>query len=561
MSCMSNSSFSDLRLAFIPLDDRPCCWQLAKHLAQAVDLGLELPPDEFWRGGDKRCEGVVNVFSEKLTAWVAERFEEGVQALVASVDSLIYGGLTASRCPGKLEAAVPLWDDFCEKLKDRRLYLFSTVMRIAPTQHTAQEVEQAGLLAAYSTWYCSNYRADDSDEAFLTVSCEEPVHMYNSRSPLEQRAQDFARTHGFSCGLDPAFLHRYFNYRARKHLFNKHVLNSWLATCNQGGYLAFCLDDSQSHGFNVLEAQELVELLTSKEDGILQLVAEPYAERGRLAEIDDAFSNVSVGVGTDETALLMLARAVNHQADAAVHWSYEGAQEQVGIYEGQPLKNVLESQARWARLNLTNPDDSDSSVAQIFIYAPWHRQKEAAEQDGSADLQGREWGGWTLAITQALECGQRVFLADLAYANGGSTKLAEWLLDNGLIGRLSGYAAWNTAGNSLGTVIAWAALDACHPQRVDDETILSAKDRCLLERFLDDYCYQAVIRPKLSKEIGGTFVVLAEEDAEAVAARIELELEPFWQRLLNGWPRETVWHHFKVKLPWRRLFEIELELY
>ena len=86
--------------------------------------------------------------------------------------------------------------------------------------------------------------------------------------------------------------------------------------------MALCLDDSKTSGLNLWEAKFLQERLNS-------------------------CSSASVGVGTDETAMLLLARAVCGHSSLEIVWPYAGAEEQVGRYEGKNLAQVLASQAQW----------------------------------------------------------------------------------------------------------------------------------------------------------------------------------------------------------------------
>ncbi len=51
-----------------------------------------------------------------------------------------------------------------------------------------------------------------------------------------------------------------------------------------------------------------------------------------------------------------------------------------------------------------------------------------------------------------------IALADVAFVNGADLFLGRQLIQTGLAPRLLAYAGWNTAGNTLGTVLAHAVL-------------------------------------------------------------------------------------------------------
>src|SRR5690606_30849097 len=81
--------------------------------------------------------------------------------------------------------------------------------------------------------------------------------------------------------------------------------------------------------------------------------------------------------------------------------------------------------------------------------------------------------------------GERVALCDAAYPNGADDALMAILDKRNLLGRLCAFAAWNTASNALGTVIAQcAAFAANHFEAVD------LNRQFVLERVLDDWIYQ-----------------------------------------------------------------------
>ena len=162
--------------------------------------------------------------------------------------------------------------------------------------------------------------------------------------------------------------------------------------------------------------------------------------------------------------------------------------------------------------------------------------------------------------------GRPVALADVAYPNGSDPLLTELLLADDTPLRpaaLCAYGAWNTAGNTLGTVVAQAA---CALRVQGDPTRTAAQARFLAHRFLEDYGYQTVVRRE------------ARADAEARWGRRDPDPDSpgkvahtcrFIERRLREVLADLQRHGIgaglsltpgSVRLPWRRTFKVDFEL-
>jgi hypothetical protein len=244
-----------------------------------------------------------------------------------------------------------------------------------------------------------------------------------------------------------------------------------------------------------------------------------------------------VAPGTDEMALLLLARALAPGRTLEVIWDDPRQAEIQGLYEDRPLGQVLTAQAAAAGLTL-GPSDR-----QLWIYGPFNRQTEAALQKGSPrSARAARFAG---RLEEALEQGAIVAVADVARANGADLALASELSRRRLFPRLAGYAAWNTAGNTLGTALATLALAPEHPT--------PQRTRFLLERLADDWLYQARLRQRL-----GPGLRLDEEARARASRRVDRHLAREMARLCRCWglplPR------LRARLPWPRTFEVEVDI-
>src|SRR5690606_5012050 len=96
----------------------------------------------------------------------------------------------------------------------------------------------------------------------------------------------------------------------------------------------------------------------------------------------------------------------------------------------------------------------------------------------------------------------------------GDQLLMNLLHQSGLLGRLQGYAAWNTSGNSLGTVISHAVIQSYYRsiQQPDDES--SSHSRLFyLSRLIEDWGYQSLVRQEVCAdhlpELGASYFQLS----------------------------------------------------
>ena len=198
-----------MKICFVPIDNRPVCYNLAKDIA-AIDENIELfiPPREFL--GDLTRSAGVN----EIIEWI-ENIPE-CDAMVISLDTIAYGGLIPSRrstdsledIKSRLKRLKPL-------LKNKKVYAFSSIMRISNNNYNEEEKE---------------YWKDWGKKIF--------EYSYS----------------GVNDGIPQAILDDYLATRKRNFEINKTYLNGGLNT------LIFSKDDCAPKGFNVDEARELERL-------------------------------------------------------------------------------------------------------------------------------------------------------------------------------------------------------------------------------------------------------------------------------------------------------------
>ena len=124
-----------MNICFIPIDNRPVCYELAKNICQIdEDIQLQIPPIEFL--------GSLLYYAdtEKIFSWLESMPE--ADCFILSLDTLAYGGLIPSRRTNdsfndikrRIERLKPI-------LKHKKVYAFSSIMRISNNNYNEEEKE------------------------------------------------------------------------------------------------------------------------------------------------------------------------------------------------------------------------------------------------------------------------------------------------------------------------------------------------------------------------------------------------------------------------------------
>lgn len=124
-----------MKIAFLPIDNRPVCYTLAKYIAQ-IDESIEffLPPREFLGDLTKTAD------IENLISWL-ENLPK-VDSLILSLDTLVYGGLIPSRRSTEtLEKLEERLARIKPLLRNKKVYAFSSIMRISNNNYNEEEKE------------------------------------------------------------------------------------------------------------------------------------------------------------------------------------------------------------------------------------------------------------------------------------------------------------------------------------------------------------------------------------------------------------------------------------
>ena len=168
---------------------------------------------------------------------------------------------------------------------------------------------------------------------------------------------------------------------------------------------------------------------------------------------------------------------------------------------------------------------------------------------------------FSAAIQYYIEQNKRVAVADVAFSNGSDDELMRILSKKGLLSKLCSYAGWNTSGNTLGTVISHAIANLDRENTFNYSQNENCTDRFLVERIVEDWGYQAMVRQNIWKQLeNGAYNTLetghltTDETLKWAEKLAEKELNKFIQDYIPEYKDKYVVKD--VYFPWKRLFEV-----
>ncbi|GAA1316280.1 MAG: DUF4127 family protein [Brachybacterium tyrofermentans] len=491
------------RIALLPLDDRPVNVRLPGDVAAVAGVTLDVPPTEllpsYRTAGDP----------EALGAWLLERAAGPSTAhVVVSTDMLLYGGLIASRTSGDSTREVLARLDVLREVRRLRpelpISVVSLVTRASNSYSAAEEPE-------YWAEHGKELHALGGD-AHRLLGDAEVLPLDELTSVPAPVVTDYSRR------------------RLRNHMATLSTLD--FVEDGTIDFLAITADDTAPFAAGSAEQVWLRHWMR-------------MLPRGR---------EVLMYPGADEVGAVLVARALAAMTSVEVAFSVACADPEgmtrVPPFENMPLAASASRQIRAAgATEVTTGGD-----VTLVLHAPDPERHDMfrgrPERVDTAAVQG------TVALISArLEGGEKVALADVRYPNGADEALVRALAEANLLGRLEAFGGWNTAGNTLGSVVALAAAGAVG--RAAGTFDPAAARRALLTRLLDDFAYQSVVRVDSGPSLFPDRFPMADDERVAGAERaIHRELEAVLDSVLPGDAVRIA----ELTLPWRRSFEIGIAL-
>ena len=493
------------KLVYLPLDERPCNARFVPLLYGNGEVQV-VTPNKF---GEKKIPADLAALDEFLLRECAD-----ADGLVLSMDMLLYGGLVPSRLHHMTEEEVLSRIGLVRTLKQNNpameIYAFQCIMRCPQYSSGDEEPDYYGLYGR---------------EIFLLGQAE----------------------HRASLGLDgddPAALREKIpadvlaDYTARRAFNAKRNIDT-LSLVEDGviDFLIFPQDDASPYGFTSLDQQKVRACIADKQ----------------------LWTKVYMYPGADEVGLTLSTRMVLHFASrrpkAWVTYAATTAPEMIPLFEDRPLGETIKYHLLAAGLRLAG-SAAEADVV-LAVNAPGSEMRDASRQPcpERGYAVERTLIAFALQIEDLLADGKVVTVADVAYSNGADRELIALLNRMNLLGRLHGYAGWNTSSNTMGTSIAMgvhALLEGLTPRHMDFLALRlvedagycanvrgDVRDTELPQRGLD-WFNAGGARGEISRIVWDKLNACVQEKLSSVAEHIVID---------------DVW------MPWKRMFEVGLNVH
>ncbi|MFN7929461.1 MAG: DUF4127 family protein [Blastocatellia bacterium] len=511
------------RVLLLPLDDRPAVAQFAQMIGAIADYEVMMPPKEML--GRFTTPGD----TKKMQDWLSIVDYSKLDAVVISVDMLAYGGLIASRAPDTTQAEAMKRLEFFRWLKHKHpdvpIYAFNVLMRVAPTASAETRVWRDDL----ARWAELMDRAPKTNDAKLT---EELTQLQKKLERSLTDAYLMARRRDLQVNL------------AMIKLYQEHVIDN----------LIFLQDDAREYGLH-------------RHDQLI------LHERLKALGFDD---EIPIYNGADEGSLSLVSRAIldkqKQKIKVAVVYSSENSRKVISPYEDHPLEFTVEHQLAAAGASLVKAEETPDYT--LYVNAP--------------NTSASEFTMFSKNLVADLQAGKAIALADVLFPaphhSGADERLISILKTEKLFDRLTGYAAWNTAGNTLGTAIPAANLRLFSRQLTDAPERAAraqvAHLEFLLHRFAGDYLYHDIVRLDINAQLRKPPALPADEFTDAIYQRINKQVQDKLHPLVEKFFAENFQGHtyalgtfndkkaevkidslqgLKIYLPWPRTFESTID--
>jgi hypothetical protein len=495
-----------LTIAFVPMYATPVARQLPLMLGAIARIDVREPPRATLGGYIE--PGDVSA----VAAWLKSPTLRHAGAFIVSTDMVAYGGLDPSRVPGGVDTQLALsrLKLFAALRKTRPhawIAAFGTIMRLEPTA-----VAPVGAAASY-------------DPIARYPLWEYILEYAKLHTPPQPDEADRARRLRALIG-QPA-LQAYLATRARDRDVDLHILG--MAADHTIDRVVLGQDDAGPVGLHIPDVQAL---------------------QGAVARLGIA-DRASIEPGADELGLVLVAHAMAHAAGwtprVAVRYSMPDGGDVQDPLEFAPISSACDALIRLAGA-VRNELDPD-----IILYV------RVPNTDGIHDA------ALLHELSAETAAGKSVALVDLSFLSGSYEPQARFvrrLIRAGVAAKLDAYASWNTNANSTG--IALAEAIAAGVGRRTGRYDPTAHADFMVDRYLDDFLYHDLVRPRLNDYLTARGVsdhtYLAPDVWADANRRLRLLLEPLAHDLIaHLYPNYRV-ARLSISLPWPRTFEMETDV-
>ena len=499
-------------ILLLPLDSRPVCSTMVQKLGALAGLNVILPPkvclDNYRTPSDR----------QKLLQWLQTNQPKYDYSII-SADNLLHGGLLAAR----MNTATPAEEDALLKqlAPTKQQAIFSVIPRLLVSDQLLPDRWYQYQLMRYSQL---------ADMVRITGSFALTQELRRTEAKIPAKVLD--------------------KYRSRYQQSDRFNLGLLKLTTDER-QITFGQDDASPIG---LPHASAVKLQSS-------IAAQKLQQQAQLT------------YGADEIASLLLTRYYlqqnGWQPKVYLHYASPQAESADMPYMAVCVGAALRNQLKLIGASEANTPDSADLICYINCGNDDFRPSATQAQE----------------LQQMLDQGYKVALIDSsANFEAEELLLPQLLAHNVQINKLAAYAAWNTFSNSSGTALAQGLLFCGRLRQLQTAgadtdrlaALYAANLNFTTERILEDYYYQKLVHPKLRQTLeafGTDPVELDSEDKTATEQHIQGKLSLQAYKLLHDNLGRTPFYRQNsrsyylrdlsvgTKLPWSRIFEVELQVW
>lgn len=490
-------------ILYVPQDDRPVDYEYTVSTAEAAGYQVLTPPAQYLSGMNFHGS------PDKLMAWVNANAGKA-DAMVLSIDSLVYGGLVDSRKHNlpmeTLTARLEKVEALHKSHKNVPIYVFSTVMR-SPWAG-GKGVEPDYYLTMGSDIYQLASLQAKMDEEGLNPQERNDWFAIMRRVPME-------------------YLQDWYNRRRKNMSINYRLIDD----ARKGVFTYYSL----GHDDNSVSTQSSLE---SK-----------YLEMAGTGIPKTAFGSFP---GADQLGLLLITRASNdfnnYHPKITVIYPLGGGEKTVPRYDGQAIGKTIASHVEAIGGTMVDNERPDLLLA---VNTPLTTSTTESANFENFPIMLQSTRDFLTQIEKAVNLDIPVSIVDMAFSNGSDNTLVYGLYQDKMMYRLAAYNGWNTASNSVGYGIAQGVLSKY--------MTADAHRDMLTTQYLDNWAYQANVRDYIyrmqQKLEAGVVTQYYPTLNEELQSRTKEQLQRYASTYLGLDPKTV-----DVTLPWQRLFEVYVDV-
>lgn len=495
------------KIVMLPLDERPCNFDYPSMMPR-TEFDLVLPPKEFM--GKKKQPGD----TEKIADWLISNSYDA-DAMVISLDTLVYGGILPSRLHHSIEQELYGRVDTIRKIKeinpDVKLYLFGLIMR------------------------CPSYSSDDEEPDYYEI-CGKEIHLYGRYTHLEKlnklTKDDRADFDRIKAIVKKEYLD---DYLCRRQI-NLAVLMNCLELAKDGlaDYFIIPQDDAAVYGFTSMDQIKVREYL----------------------KCNNLLTRTAMYPSADDTGLTLLARANAELSGIKpkIYVHYSSAKG--GFTIPQVEDRIVAETVKYHILSVGGVQVYSLPEADILL-AVNVGSSMLDEGDplcvGAYDIE-RNIAEFINYISYATEMKKHVAIADIAWLNTADTLLTSAMHKEKMMLSVSSYAGWNTSSNTTGTALCQAILYMIGSDKKSNISFL-------LHRYYEDIGYMAYARSYVTENKLAALRLDYRHTDGSDGKAAQYVKEAIVEYMKDNYPDiSCLVEDVCVRLPWDRMFEADVKL-